>query len=319
MTTPPIVRLRDRLLPAAVDGRVRVAAVASLIAEVLIIGTGAAVRLTGSGLGCPTWPRCTTQSFVTTPEMGAHGVIEFGNRLLTFALVVVAVLAVAAVWRLRRERRDLFALALVQLASIPAQAVLGGITVWTGLNPWVVAAHFVFSLLLVTLMTVFVHRTRTALGARVLAVPAPLAAVAAGAGAAAAVALLLGIVTTGSGPHAGDADAPRNGLSAVVLVQVHETAAWVLFALTMVLVVAATAKRLPLQRPATLLLTVEALQIAVGITQVALDWNAGVVIVHVFLAACLTAATANVLLHLRRPIADVLDEPAERRTGATRA
>lgn len=299
-----------RLLPARVGRRVRAAAVASLVAEILIIGTGAAVRLTGSGLGCPTWPRCTADSFTSTPAMGVNGAIEFGNRLLTFALVVVALTALAAVWRLRRERRDLFSLAVAQVASIPAQAVLGGVTVWTGLNPWVVAGHFVFSLLLVTLMTVFVHRTRTAPGPRVLAVPAPMAALAAVGGAAAAVVLVLGVITTGSGPHAGDADAPRNGLSAVVLVQMHETSAWVLFGVTAALVVWATSRRLPLQRPATLLLTVQALQIAVGITQVALDWNAGVVIVHVFLAACLTAAAANLLLHLRRPVADLFDARA---------
>ena len=77
-------------LPSVVDRRVRIAAWASLVSQVLIIGTGGAVRLTGSGLGCPTWPRCTEDSFVSTPEMGFHGLIEFGNRLLTFVLIIIA-------------------------------------------------------------------------------------------------------------------------------------------------------------------------------------------------------------------------------------
>lgn len=284
------------------DGRVRIAAAASLVAEILLVGTGAAVRLTGSGLGCPTWPRCAGGSFTTTPAMGVHGVIEFGNRLLTFALVVVALAAVAAVWRHRRDRRDLFALALVQIASIPAQAVLGGLTVLSGLNPWVVAAHFVFSLLLVTAMTVFVHRSRTVPGPRALGVPPWLAAVAGTAAAAAVMVLLLGITTTGAGPHAGDAASPRNGLNPVDLAAIHETAAWTLLALTIAVMAGSAVLRLPLRRAAVLLLAVEAAQIAVGVTQVALNWNAGFVVVHVFLAACLMAAVANLVLSLRSTV-----------------
>ncbi len=285
-----------------VAGRaVRAVAWASLAAQVLIMGTGAAVRLTGSGLGCPTWPRCTDDSFTTTPAMGAHGVIEFGNRLLTFALVVVALAAIVAVWRLRRRRRDLFALAVVQLASIPAQAVLGGLTVWSGLNPWLVAAHFVFSLALVTAMTVFVHRARTVPGPRALAVPGWSAALTVAAAGAAAVVLVLGTVTTGAGPHAGDPDSPRNGLDPVAVAGVHEAAAWTLFLLTLVVVVSAVRLGLRPARAALALLGVEVLQITVGVTQVALGWAAGVVIVHVFLAACLTAATTALLLSLRAP------------------
>lgn len=287
-----------------VAGRaVRGVARASLAAQILIVGTGAAVRLTGSGLGCPTWPRCTDDSFTTTPAMGVHGVIEFGNRLLTVALVAVAVAAFLAVWRLRRQRRDLFALAVVQLASIPAQAVLGGLTVWSGLNPWVVAAHFVFSLGLVVAMTVFVHRAGAAPGPRSLAVPPWVGGVGLAAGAAAGVVLLLGTTTTGAGPHAGDATSPRNGLDPVAVAGVHETAAWLLVVLTAVLAVTAVVRALPNRRPIVLLLGVEAAQVVVGITQVALGWSAGWVVVHVFLAACLTATTAGMLLSLRAPAA----------------
>ncbi|HEY0373982.1 MAG TPA: COX15/CtaA family protein [Amnibacterium sp.] len=281
---------------------VRIAAWASLVAEVLLVGTGGAVRLTGSGLGCPTWPRCTVASFTTTPAMGVHGVIEFGNRLLTFVLVVVALAAFAVVLRQWRTRKDLFGLALAQLISIPLQAVLGGLTVLTHLNPWLVAAHFLFSLTLVVLMTVFVHRARVLPGPRGRAV-APVAAVLTGVVAVlAAVTLALGVTTTGSGPHAGDASAPRNGLDPVVLQQVHESLAWLLLLTSVVLLVLAARGRSRI-RPAALLVGVEVVQLVVGVTQVALGWAAGLVVVHVFLAAVLTAATTTVVLAARAPVA----------------
>ena len=88
--------------PTTVTRRVRVFAWLSLISQILIVGTGGAVRLTGSGLGCPTWPRCTEDSFVASPEMGIHGIVEFGNRLLTFLLIIIAIGAFLMVVRMRR-------------------------------------------------------------------------------------------------------------------------------------------------------------------------------------------------------------------------
>lgn len=290
--------------PAPASRLIRVVAWASLVAEILLVGTGGAVRLTGSGLGCPTWPRCTVASFTTTPAMGVHGAIEFGNRLLTFVLVVVALAAFVAVLRGWRRRRDLFGLALAQLLSIPAQAVLGGITVLTRLNPWLVAAHFLFSLTLVVLMTVFVHRASVVPGPRGRAVDPVTAWVVGAVAALTALTVALGVTTTGSGPHAGDATAPRNGLDPVVLQQVHESVAWLLLLGTLVLL--GLAFRSGRGVPAVLLLTaVEVLQLVVGVTQVALGWAAGLVVVHVFLAACLTAAATAVLLASRGPRADV--------------
>jgi cytochrome c oxidase assembly protein subunit 15 len=157
-TTPGVLSRAWAWLPTTVDSRVRFIAWASLVCQVLLIGTGGAVRLTGSGLGCPTWPRCTDDSFVSTPEMGVHGVIEFGNRLLTFVLTLVVILAFLAVLRIRKVRPELFRITLVQGLSIPFQAVLGGITVLTGLNPYIVGAHFVVSVVLVALTTVLVYR-----------------------------------------------------------------------------------------------------------------------------------------------------------------
>ena len=114
-TTEPAPGLFRRIwtwLPDRVDRRVIAAAWATFVVQVGIVGTGGLVRLTGSGLGCPTWPQCTGDSLVATPEMGIHGVIEFGNRLLTFVLVVVAIVMFLFVVRMRAERRDLFWLSL---------------------------------------------------------------------------------------------------------------------------------------------------------------------------------------------------------------
>src|SRR5690242_21416019 len=121
---------RVRFLP------LRPLALASLIANVALVVTGAAVRLTGSGLGCPTWPRCTDDSYTTTPEMGVHGVIEFGNRLLTFVLVGLAVACFLGA--LAHRRRSLTVLSVAVALGIPGQGIIGGITVLTNLNPWVV-------------------------------------------------------------------------------------------------------------------------------------------------------------------------------------
>src|SRR5690625_797813 len=132
----------DALMPRTFTLWTMVLGVASLVSQAGIIVTGGAVRLTASGLGCSEWPRCTPDSYVTTPEMGIHGVIEFGNRLLTFVLAAIAVLTILALWRLRKTHRELLVMSIILFLVIPAQAVIGGITVWTGLNPWVVSLHF---------------------------------------------------------------------------------------------------------------------------------------------------------------------------------
>ena len=147
------------VLPSAFSPAVvsRVALV-NVIVNGLIVVTGGAVRLTASGLGCPGWPKCTPSSLVVTSELGWHGEIEYRNRQLTFVLVVVAVATLVAVWR--SSRRDLRPLAVLSVLGIPAQALLGGMTVLTGLNPWLVAAHFLLSMALVAVATTLWLRSR---------------------------------------------------------------------------------------------------------------------------------------------------------------
>src|SRR3978361_157676 len=125
---------------------------AAVVVLALIVVTGGAVRLTGSGLGCPTWPECTSGSLVPTAELAGHGVIEFTNRMLTFALTVVAIATLVAVFV--SVRRDLRRWAVLSFLGIPAQALLGGITVLTKLNPWTVAGHFLLSSALVAVAAV---------------------------------------------------------------------------------------------------------------------------------------------------------------------
>lgn len=208
-------------LPHSIDKRIRVLAWASLISQAALVVTGAAVRLTGSGLGCPTWPRCTADSLTNTPDMGIHGVIEFGNRTLNFILVAIALALLVSLWNLRRERRDLWWLSLSLLAVIPLQAIIGGLTVLTHLNPWVVNVHFLVSAALVSAATLLVRRTKDAGGRSTLGVSPALGKLGWAVVALAAVTIYLGTVVTGAGPHAGARDAVRNGIDPLVATWMH--------------------------------------------------------------------------------------------------
>jgi cytochrome c oxidase assembly protein subunit 15 len=273
--------------------------VASLIGQTLLVVTGGAVRLTASGLGCPTWPRCTDTSLVNTAEMGIHGFIEFGNRLLTFALAAVAVLMLVYLWNLRRERRDLFLLALGLLASIPAQAVIGGITVLTNLNPWVVGLHFLVSMALVVIATLLVNRAYGRTGrfavATLPALPGVLRPVTAAVALFSALAVMLGVVVTGAGPHAGDADAPRNGLDWDLFSHIHAVPAYLVTAGTLFALVLVFTRRIPglFRTAAILLLAVTLLQAVIGFTQYYNGIPALLVGAHMLGAALLMGAATN--------------------------
>jgi len=202
---------------------------ASLVSQILIVVTGGVVRLTGSGLGCPTWPRCTAESLITTPEMGIHGVIEFANRLLTFVLALVAVLTFVTIVRLGKSvRKGLFAPALILGLGIPAQAVLGGFTVRTHLNPWLVGAHFVLSGYMIVVATVLVWR---ALPVKHVPVTQTIWNFANPIWISGALTVLVGVLVTGAGPHAGDAHSIRNGLDLEALMHFHSYPGYLLLTL----------------------------------------------------------------------------------------
>ncbi|MBB3328153.1 COX15/CtaA family protein [Microlunatus antarcticus] len=276
-------------------------AVAALAINILIVVTGGLVRLTASGLGCPTWPRCSESSFVSHPELGVHGAIEFGNRLLTFVLIAVVALTWITALRLRDQtrlevrggrRRDLRWLAGGLLLGIPAQIVIGGISVLTHLNPWVVGLHFVVSMALVGLAVGLVRSTR---GARVVRVSSTWTLVLARVAFAGMVAAVwLGTVVTGSGPHAGDLNAVRNGLDGVLVTHLHAAAVWVTIAATLALLVVCRAL------PVVLLIAVEVLQAALGLAQYHLGVPVPLVALHLLGASLSVAAATNVLLAVRR-------------------
>jgi len=293
------------LLPATVDRRVRFIAWASLVSQTLIVGTGGAVRLTGSGLGCPTWPRCTADSFVATPEMGIHGIVEFGNRLLTFVLVIIAIAAFAFVVRMRRERPELLRLTIVLGLGIPAQAIIGGITVLTNLNPWIVGFHFIISAVLVALATVFVHRVYRGPASSSLGVPSRVRLLGLATAVGAWVTVLIGIVVTGSGPHAGDGGAARNGLDSAMLQHFHSWPAYATGLLSLgLLLVAVRLGHRTLVRAVVVVLLVEAAQIVIGIAQARLGLPEILVGVHMVLACVFVAAITRMLLVMRVPRAD---------------
>jgi cytochrome c oxidase assembly protein subunit 15 len=286
-------------------------ALANAVANGAIVVTGGAVRLTGSGLGCPTWPRCTDASFVATPELAGHGVIEFGNRLLTFVLTAIAIATVVAVFR--SARRDLRRLAALSLLGIPAQAVLGGVTVLTGLNPWTVAAHFLVSMALVAIATTLWLRSREAgVGQPLLRRPFPM--LISGIAVVTAAVLVLGTVVTGSGPHSGDPEAGRTGLDAELVSQLHADVVFLLIGLTVALLVALYATDSPgrVRRAARDLLIVQLAQGVIGYVQYFTDLPIALVLLHMLGAVLITACTARLVWSTRGPASDLpLDSPPQ--------
>jgi cytochrome c oxidase assembly protein subunit 15 len=338
----------------------RVFAWLSFISETIIIGTGGAVRLTGSGLGCSEWPLCTPESLVPTyADQGIHGFIEFGNRLMTgvvgiIALVVVLLVLhtisgrraltsslwfavggivaaaiayviarplehlafpvaigvlllaviVAAVRSIRTTpaRRDLVALAWIVLIGVVAQALVGGITVLTGLNPFIVGFHYTSSLLLVCVTAAFLVRLSAAPGPRERAVPAWFAALSHVTGLALVVTILFGVLTTGSGPHSGDPDVLRHGFDATVLAHVHSWPGYILAVLVLALTISAWVLRLEPRRWLLVLILAITVQVAVGVLQARDGLPPLLVGIHMVLASLSAATYTVVVLHLKRPV-----------------
>lgn len=350
-----------RLLPTIIDRRLRVAAWVSFIAEVVIIGTGGAVRLTGSGLGCSEWPLCTPESLVPIYEMqGIHGIIEFGNRLMTGVVGIIAIIVLlwvlhifggvrqllTAVWfalagiafglvcfliaslaglpgfpflvagvllttivaaihsvRTTPGRRDLIVLAWIVLIGVVAQAFVGGITVLTELNAFIVGFHYVSSLLLACVTAAFLIRMDTPAGASERVVPRWYAVLAKVTGLPLAMTILFGVLTTGSGPHSGDAAVIRDGFDATFLAHVHAWPGYALVALLALLTLLAWVRHLPVQRWMLLLVITVVVQIVVGVIQARTGLPAILVGIHMVLAALSAAAYTVVMLRLRRPVA----------------
>jgi heme a synthase len=274
-------------------------ALTSLGVNILIVLTGGTVRLTASGLGCPTWPRCTEESFVPQGELGVHGAIEFGNRLVTFLLAAVAVATFLAAWRY--GRRSLVRLALVLGLGVPAQAVIGGITVLTDLDPWIVGFHLLVSMAMIQVAVVLLRRIREGDEPALATVPTAVVWLVRVTFVVGWVVLYLGTIVTGSGPHAGDAGAARNGLDPAAISQLHVDAVFLLLGLTIGTLFALKAVAAPARavRAAWVLLGFELAQGLVGFVQYFTGLPIVLVGFHLLGSAAVAAGLAWLLLGVR--------------------
>jgi cytochrome c oxidase assembly protein subunit 15 len=284
--------------PSVSPATFRRLAVGAAVAMGVVVVTGAAVRLTGSGLGCDTWPRCTETSLVAPASY--HALVEFINRVVSSVIgAYVGVVAVAALLRAPR-RRDLTWLAWSLVAGFFGQAVLGGLSVLFELAPPWVMAHFLLSMLMVWAALVLAHRADPAWVPRPPAARRELLVLGRVLVAVAGVTLVLGTVTTGTGPHAGDAGdhIERFDLPLERVTQLHADAALLLTGLVVATLFAVRLTDVPaaVRRRAGWLFGAVGLQVAIGYTQYFLDLPAGVVELHVAGATLLWAAT--LWLHL---------------------
>ncbi|MEV5796201.1 COX15/CtaA family protein [Streptomyces collinus] len=306
----PLAFVADRWTP---DPRtVQRAALAALVMSVIIVVTGGAVRLTGSGLGCPTWPTCTDDSLTTTRAMGFHGVIEFGNRMLTYVLCAAVGWAIVAARAQKPWRRALTRLGWAQFWVVMGNAVLGGIVVLVGLNPYTVAAHFLLSSALIAVATVMWQRTREGDGA-----PRPLVGKAVQQlvwflVAASTLLIAVGTVVTGSGPHAGDSkEVARIPIDWETVSKLHAVLAWIMVTLTFALwfvLKAVDAPRGPLGRTRELFLILLA-QGVIGYVQYFTHLPEILVGLHMLGSCLVWIGVLRVLLSLRERPEDALDLP----------
>jgi heme a synthase len=295
---------------------VRRAFLAALVANVGIVVTGGAVRLTASGLGCPTFPRCTDSSLVVTREMGGHGLVEFGNRMLTFALTAAVAVAVVTAWRARRP--DLLRPAGLMVLGILAQALLGGVTVLTGLNPVTVMAHFLLSMLLVAVAVLAHDRSGRDPQTPVRRSPAVRRELLLGSRAlvgVTALTLVLGTVVTGTGPHSGDKHAThRLPFDLREVTQLHADAVFLLVGLALGLALALRVTDTPpeARRRSVELLAVVLAQGTVGYVQYATNLPIALVAVHVLGACLVWVAVLRLHLATSAPQAEAAHAVAQR-------
>ena len=288
-------------LPTLSPAAYRRVTLLALLALVVIVVTGAAVRLSGSGLGCTDWPTCEEGRLAPESVTDAPAMIEFVNRAFTGVVSVAVGLAVLGALRRRPRRRDLTVLAVGLVVGVAAQAVLGGMVVWYGLSPWFVMAHFLLSLVLVTDAVVLHHRAGAPEAPAVPLVGRTARVLAWTVVASAAVVVATGTVVTATGPHAGDDRAERFDLALPDVARVHGVAVVVLLALVLALLRVLWRDGAPavVQDAARVLLLVLVAQAAVGYTQ----WFTGVpallVGVHVLGAVAVWVTVVRTLLSLR--------------------
>ena len=275
---------------------------AALVVSIFIVLTGGIVRVTGSGLGCPTWPACEAGSFTTTPELGIHGFIEFANRTLTGVLIVAVGWAIVAARLQKPRNRTLTRLAWSQFWLVVANSIAGGISVLTGLNPYVVAMHFVLAVALLTTTTLTWHRARQWVSASVTSAPGSprTASILSGALVAATfVLIVIGTLVTGSGQHSGDsADVPRMGFVWEQVAIVHGVLGTAVILTTLALYgsLRGQSGASLARRRVIAFLIVTIAQAALGLLQAKIGVPAALVAIHVLGSALVWVGALRVLL-----------------------
>ena len=270
-----------------------------LFLQSALVLTGGAVRLTGSGLGCPTWPECTPGSYTPVPyqaEGHLHAWIEFGNRLLTFALLLSALIAV--IYVLKSGREDLRLLAVGQVLGIFGQGVLGGITVLTDLHPLPVAGHLLLSMFLISGATSLYSR-RHSPSVKINAPTKTISVISQLHIVVAFIVLILGTLVTGSGPHAGDEKARRFGFDIQTVAWLHADAVIFLMGLTVAFLVTASLGRSS-KRAIYIFLGVSLAQGAIGYTQYFTGIPEALVAVHLAGATIFWIAAWRIRLSIVR-------------------
>jgi heme a synthase len=298
-----LVRFRDPVWRPT-PGGLRVLALLTVLANMGIIVTGGAVRLTKSGLGCPTWPQCTAESMLpaSAPDHSpVNMAIEFGNRMVTFLILAVAVAVYVAALRSVPRRPAIIRLALIQPLGVVAQAAWGGLTVLTDLHPAVVAGHYLLSAALLAAAVLLYVRTGEGDEAPRPVVAPWLRGFAALLAVVTVALLVAGTLVTGTGPHAGDDKAPRFGFDLELVARVHGLLAWASVAMTIVLLLALHRSGAPStpRRRAAELFAIELGQGAVGYLQYFLGVPAPLVALHMLGSALMWIAVLRVLFAMR--------------------
>ena len=292
---------------------------ASLIVSVLIVLTGGVVRVTASGLGCPTWPACDATSIAPTPALGIHGLIEFANRVFTGVLIIAVGWAIVAA-RLQKSRvRALTRLAWSQFWLVVANAVAGGISVLTGLNPWVVALHFMLAIALLTTTTLTWHRARQPVVAAPALRPAS-SGLSWALAAATLVLIMVGTLVSGSGPHSGDsAQVPRMGFVWADVTVFHAVLGTVtlLVAVALLILLRGDLNGRLARRRVAFFVVVVVLQGAVGTVQALNGLPEALVAIHLLGAALVWIGALRVLLDANPGLFRSRPEPAPVLAGNT--
>ncbi|MGW2616530.1 COX15/CtaA family protein [Streptomyces sp. NPDC001500] len=318
----PLAFIAARWTPA--PRTVRRSALFALVMSVVIVVTGGAVRLTASGLGCPTWPKCTDDSLTATSAMGFHGAIEFGNRMLTYVLCAAVGWAIVAARSQKPRRRSLTRLGWAQFWLVMSNAVLGGIVVLVGLNPYSVAAHFLAASALIAVAAVMWQRSLEGDGEPRPLVGRPVQQLVWFLVVASGLLIAVGTVVTGAGPHAGDSsEVSRMPLDWETVAKLHAVLAWIVVTLTFALwfiLKAVDAPKSPLDRTRDLFLVLLS-QGVIGYVQYFTDLPEILVGLHMLGSALVWIAVLRVPLALRERSATTVDlpGPAAEATVGTRA